>query len=129
MSSISVAKYNVKGRNSVLFSFWLGRRTLRSSLRKREARSGMGFAFAARRSTSSLVRRRASESRSEAELPPVPKADMSTTFAKRTWQVCQRQTLDACPYKRYFTFFEKYVIITSTNNFQKLFWTFPFLSV
>ena len=24
---------------------------------------------------------------------------MSTTFAKRTWQVCQRQTLDACPYK------------------------------
>ena len=26
------------------------------------------------------------------------RTDMSTTFAKRTWQVCQRQTLDACPY-------------------------------
>ena len=33
---------------------------------------------------------------------------------------CLSRTVgDACPYKRYFTFLEKCVIITSINNFQK----------
>ena len=35
--------------------------------------------------------------------------------------VTKHKEKDACPYKRYFTFFEKYGIIFSPNNFQKLF--------
>ena len=51
------------------FCVWLGHRTLPSSLCEREARSRMGFAFAARRSTSSLVRRRACESSPQGKYP------------------------------------------------------------
>ena len=61
--------------------------------------------FSAGASPRPTIKRRVCESRSEAELPMCPK----------------RTVEDACPYKRYFTFFEKYVIILSTNNSQKLF--------
>ncbi len=75
MSSISVAKHKKKGTPSGEPFFLSAAPALRALLaRHRVPRftvpmRAIRFAFAARRSTSSLVRRRACESQSEAELP------------------------------------------------------------
>ena len=55
----------------------------------------------------------------EANLASLPKANVGRTVP----------TIREDNILPYFTFLKKYVIIISTNNFQKLFWTFSFLSV
>ena len=126
MSSKTVTKHKTKDTERCP-SFWLGHRTLRSSLCEREARNGMGFAFAAQRSTSSLVRRRACESRSEAELPLCQKADCLDVCEANLASLPKANVERTVPTIRednilpYITFLKKYTIIFSTNHFQKLF--------
>ena len=116
MSSKTVTKHK-KTREHLLpcfFACGTDSASLCNALRCR-----ISFAFAARRSVGAgahdspfvrwifrvveaptpTIRRRACESRSEAELPE-----------------CHKRTTNGRPYKRYFTFFEKYAIISEERR-------------
>ena len=95
-------------------SFWSEHRHF-APCSARQSRSGIRFAFEPKADGSSLTGGSAKNSR--------------FCEAKTSTLVPKTDSRDACPYKRYFTFFEKYVIIVSTNNFQFVFLHFRVFSV
>ena len=125
MSSKTVTKHKPKSHPKG-WLFCLAAALVVSLLALRAKRRRIRFAFAARSCRGAFHMRPKTSHIQNGRIwnPPLrSRLERANHGAKRSYPSAylSRTVEDACPYKRYFTFLEKCVIITSTNNFQKLF--------